>query len=197
MNFVKKLQIKVRRKLYGNIVFHRNTSFHKSKSSKILAENGLLEINKKWCKADPFPTLLVLREHATLQVNGTFAIYSGARIYVNEYATLSLGSGYVNTDLNLSCFEKIEIGHDVAISENVTIRDSDNHEILNDNHQPTKPIKIGNHVWIGTSVTVLKGVTIGDGSIIAAGSLVNRDIPANSLAGGVPAKVLKTNIEWK
>jgi len=127
MNFVQKLQTKVRRKLYGNIVFHRNTSFHKAKSSKIFAENGLLEINKKWCKADPFPTLLVLGEHSTLQVNGTFKIYSGARIYVNEYATLSLGSGYINTELNLSCFEKIEIGHNVAISERVLIRDSDNH----------------------------------------------------------------------
>lgn len=183
--------------MYKNVIIHRNTAFERHKSSKILAENGLLEINKKWSKNDPFPSLFVLSENAKVNVLGRFEIYSGARIYVNKNAVLNLGGGYINNDLNLSCFERIDIGHGVAISENVTIRDSDNHEILNDNHQPTKPIKIGNRVWIGANVTILKGVTIGDGSIIAAGSLVNRDIPANSLAGGVPAKVLKTNIEWK
>ena len=197
MNTVQKIVFKLKVKMYKNVIIHRNTAFERHKSSKIFAENGLLEINKKWSKNDPFPSVLVLRENAKVNVSGHFRVYSGARIYVNKNAVLNLGGGYINNDLNLSCFERIDIGHGVAISENVTIRDSDNHEILNDNHQPTKPIKIGNHVWIGTSVTVLKGVTIGDGSIIAAGSLVNRDIPANSLAGGVPAKVLKTNIEWK
>ncbi len=59
------------------------------------------------------------------------------------------------------------------------------------------PIKIGNHVWIGSNVTVLKGVEIGDGSIIAAGSLVNKNIPPGVLAGGVPAKILKEGVTWK
>ncbi|MCY1423806.1 Galactoside O-acetyltransferase [compost metagenome] len=49
---------------------------------------------------------------------------------------------------------------------------------------------IGTNVFIGANVTVLKGVTIGDNSVIANGSVVNRDIPANVIAGGVPAKVL-------
>lgn len=63
--------------------------------------------------------------------------------------------------------------------------------------EPTRPIVIGNKVWIGTNVTVLKGVKIGDGCVIAAGSLVTKDIPANCLAGGVPAKVIKENVKWK
>lgn len=197
MNIAEKIIFKLRIKINKNVVFHKNTAFEGRKSCRIKAENGLLEINKKWSKNDPFPSVLVLREHAKVNVFGHFRIYSGARIYVNKNAVLNLGGGYINNDLTLSCFERIDIGHGVAISENVTIRDSDNHEILNDNHQPTKPIKIGNRVWIGTNVTVLKGVTIGDGAIIAAGSLVNKDIPANCLAGGVPAKILKSNIEWK
>ena len=61
----------------------------------------------------------------------------------------------------------------------------------------SKPIKIGNHVWIGQRATVLKGVTIGDGAVIAAGSIVTRDVPPHSLVGGIPAKVLKENVEWK
>lgn len=54
-----------------------------------------------------------------------------------------------------------------------------------------KPVKIGSNVWIGANVTVLPGVTIGDGAIIAAGAVVNRDVKANTIAGGVPAKYIK------
>ena len=77
------------------------------------------------------------------------------------------------------------------------IRDSDNHTIVRDGYTPTAPIKIGNHVWIGVNCTILKGVTIGDGAIIAAGSVVTKDVPAHSLVGGVPAKVIRTDVEWK
>ena len=54
-----------------------------------------------------------------------------------------------------------------------------------------KPVHIGNNVWIGGSVTVLPGVTIGDNAIIAAGAVVTKDVPANCIAAGVPAKVIK------
>lgn len=53
------------------------------------------------------------------------------------------------------------------------------------------PIHIGSNVWIGAGVVITKGVTIGDNSIIAAGAVVTRDIPANVIAAGVPAKVIK------
>jgi len=58
------------------------------------------------------------------------------------------------------------------------------------------PIIIGDHVWIGMNVTVLKGVTIGDGAVVAAGSMVTKDVPPHSLVAGVPAKVVKTDVEW-
>ena len=53
------------------------------------------------------------------------------------------------------------------------------------------PIRIGNNVWIGAQATVLPGVTIDDGAIIAAGAVVSRDVPANVIVGGVPAKIIK------
>jgi acetyltransferase-like isoleucine patch superfamily enzyme len=82
------------------------------------------------------------------------------------------------------------------IAENVVIRDSDNHQILGNNCRMTQPIIIGNHVWVGMNATILKGVTIGDGAIIAAGSIVTKDVKANTLVGGVPARILKENVEW-
>ena len=77
------------------------------------------------------------------------------------------------------------------------IRDSDTHTILNSNHIKTQPVYIGKNVWIGLGSIILKGVTIGDGAIIAAGSVVTKDVPSNCLVGGNPAKVIKDYIEWK
>ena len=54
-----------------------------------------------------------------------------------------------------------------------------------------KPVKIGKNVWIGANVTILPGVTIGDGAVIAAGALVSKDVEANTVVGGVPAKLIK------
>ena len=54
------------------------------------------------------------------------------------------------------------------------------------------PIHIGKRVWIGANATVTSGVTIGDNAVVAAGAVVNRDVPANTIVGGVPAKIIKT-----
>lgn len=190
------LILKIKKITKGKFIFYSKTALKYQPSSRIIINKGVLEINKKWTSNDPFPSIFALGENSKVIVQNSFAIYSGSRVYVNNNATLVLGSGYINNNLNLSCFSRIEIGYDVVISENVSIRDSDNHRVLNINHKMTKPIVIGNHVWIGMNVTILKGVTIGDGVIIAAGAVVNKDIAPNSLAGGVPAKVLKTNVEW-
>ncbi len=69
--------------------------------------------------------------------------------------------------------------------------------MLRENYKNTSPIKIGNHVWIGMRSIILKGVTIGDGSIVAAGSVVVKDVPNNCLVAGNPAKVVKKNVKWK
>lgn len=53
------------------------------------------------------------------------------------------------------------------------------------------PVKIGNGVWVGAHATILLGVTIGDNAVIAAGAVVTKDVPANAVAGGIPAKTIK------
>lgn len=60
-----------------------------------------------------------------------------------------------------------------------------------------KPITIRNHVWLGENVMILKGVTIGEGAIVAASSLVLKDVPPHTLVAGSPAKVIKDNVSWK
>ena len=94
------------------------------------------------------------------------------------------------------CFQDqggIEIGDNVLIGHRCTFA-TINHDLNPNNreHMTCKPIKIGNNVWIGSSSTILPGVTIGDGAVIAAGAVVNKDVPPNTVVGGVPAKIIKT-----
>jgi len=179
----------------GKIFFYKNTYLTYSKNSIISADKGFY-FNKSWNGSDSFPSSLFIGENAKLLINGSFIMYSGSRVSIEKDACLILGSGFINHNLNLCCFNKIEIGNNVIISDNATIRDSDNHYITHNNGVQTKPIKIGNNVWIGMNCTILKGVSIGDGAVIAAGSLVNKDVPSRCLAGGVPSKILKENIDW-
>ncbi|MDE5562493.1 MAG: sugar O-acetyltransferase [Clostridiales bacterium] len=94
------------------------------------------------------------------------------------------------------CFQDqggIQIGDNVLIGQQVVIATL-NHDLI-----PSKranmlpaPVKIGNGVWIGAHATILAGVTIGDGAVIAAGAVVTKDVPAFTVVGGVPAKIIKT-----
>ena len=58
-------------------------------------------------------------------------------------------------------------------------------------------MKIGNKVWIATNALILPGVNVGDGAIVAAGAVVTKDVPAKCMVAGVPARVVKENVEWK
>lgn len=197
MNIAKHLNKMERAK--NNIYKFKNAFIECENDAKIAVKDGCQFLfHCSWLKKDPFPSVLVLRKHGQLQVSGNFKIFSGAKIFINQDAMLTLGSGYINNYFTLHCFGKITIGEDVAIADNVTIRDSDNHVIASSpNYQMTKPVTVGNHVWIGMNATILKGVNIGDGSIVAAGSIVTRDIPARCLAAGVPARVIKENVTWE
>ncbi len=90
----------------------------------------------------------------------------------------------------------IDIGDNVSLAPDVFITASDYQfrKGIPFRHQPKRDrdIIIGNGVWLGTKVIVTAGVTIGDGCIVAAGAVVTKDLPENSVAGGIPAKVIKT-----
>ena len=89
---------------------------------------------------------------------------------------------------------KVEFGDNVFVAPNCgfyTAGHPLDYKIRNQGLEYAKPIKIGNNVWIGGNVVVLPGVTIGDNVVIGAGSVVNKDIPSNSVAVGNPCKVIK------
>lgn len=95
----------------------------------------------------------------------------------------------------------ITIGNDCLLSYGIHIRTTDSHSIVCQNTgallNPPCDIKIGDHVWIGARSTLLKGSSIGNGSVIGACSLTNDKIGSNVLAAGQPAKALRHSIAWK
>ena len=106
-------------------------------------------------------------------------IWVGKRVFINAGCCFQDQGGiYIGDD----CL----IGHQVVIA---TL----NHD-LDPAHRKDllpKPVKLGNNVWVGAHATILPGVTVGDNAVIAAGAVVTKDVPANTVAAGVPAKVIK------
>lgn len=100
---------------------------------------------------------------------------------------------FINSGCHFQDQGGITIGDGTLIGHNVVLA-TINHDLKLRNNRKNHyaPIKIGSHVWIGSNATVLSGVEIGDWSVIAAGAVVTKDVPAYTVVGGVPAKIIKT-----
>jgi len=124
---------------------------------------------------------------------GVVLLCSGER---NNKAKLSIGEGsYINRGTFLDAVESLTIGRHVAIGPGCYITDHDHG--LDPSRPPlaqqmiAAPTRIEDWVWIGANAVILKGVTIGQRTIIGAGSVVTRDLPPNVIAVGVPARVVR------
>ena len=129
-------------------------------------------------------------------VDETFALFPpfhtdcGKNIHIGTHVFINMGCKFQDQG-------GIFIGNGTLIGQNVVLA------TLNHAMQPSeritmipKPIHIGEHVWIGSNATILPGVTIGDGAVVAAGAVVTKDVPKNTVVGGVPAvKIREIEIE--
>lgn len=177
----------------GRLFADTNTHLILEKGSTINL-NCDLRLNDKCIVNNGRSTILRIDKNGTLNVLGDAAIFYGADITVFTGGTLNIGNSFINSDSKIRCHSNITIGDDCAISHNLTIMDSNAHYLNGDNRK--EDIKIGDHVWIGTHVTILSGISVGDGAVIAAGSLVNKDVEPRTMVAGVPAHVIKTDVEW-
>jgi len=166
------------------------------KSAQIIL-NANLTLGRKQNRKSRHEMLFTLGKNSSIEVNGNFTIHSGSDVRVYDNGKLILNGGFCNFGTQIYCFKKITIGKGCVIARHVLIIDSDAHHLLDSTRPMTEEIKIGNNVWIGYRAMILKGVTIGDGSVIAAGAIVTKDVPEKCLVAGVPAKVIRENVEWK
>jgi acetyltransferase-like isoleucine patch superfamily enzyme len=114
------------------------------------------------------------------------ATHEGGKLLIGEKV-------FINYGTSISAHKLVQIGSGCAIGQYAIILDCDFHTpgLLDEGHGTPRPIVVEENVWLGARVTVLKGVTIGRGTVVAAGSVVTSSLPAGVLAGGVPAKVIK------
>ena len=139
---------------------------------------------------------VVENEGGRIEIGKNFALFSylsKVQLYAGPHGRLEIGDDvFVNNGSVLSASQLIRIGSRVNIAPDCVLIDNDFHGVADRDSAPKMaPIILEDDVWLGTRVVVLRGVTIGRGSVIAAGSVVTNDVPPGVLAGGVPAKVLK------
>ena len=152
------------------------------------------------------PTCLFMAANTTLNINdgpitrygkGPYNLRYGAYIEILNGGTLTIGQGAANVGLTIMCAKEVTIGNGVRIGRNVSIRDWNGPHVIVDAHfRNHAPVHIEDHVWLCSGCTIMPGVTVGKGSVVAANATVTKDVPPYSLVAGTPAKVIKSNIQW-
>lgn len=116
-----------------------------------------------------------------------------ARIYIGD-------DTYVGDGSYILAVEEVNIGRGCAISWDVLFMDTSSHPFAVRGEELTtiiEPVTVEDHVWIGCRAVILKGVTIGEGAVVANNAVVTRDVPPRTLVGGNPARVIKEDVIWE
>ena len=138
--------------------------------------------------------------NVSLGRNGTLSAWKKYNLIKYQPEIIIQDDTSIGDEFHITCINKIRVGKSVLMGKKVTITDN-SHGINTINERNISPIRrdlftkgaviIGDNVWIGDKATILPGVTIGNGSIVAANSVVSKDIPEFVVAAGIPAKVIK------
>jgi acetyltransferase-like isoleucine patch superfamily enzyme len=153
--------------------------------------------SKQFPFLDRTPCALQMYENSKIIINGLVVITPGVIVSLTKNAILEFGDNVtINVGSKIICHEHISIGSNVLVGWEAQVMDSDGHIIDRTTYKNSKPIHIGDNVWIGSRATILKGGTIGNGSVVAAGAVVTKNVLANSLVGGVPARIIRSETKW-
>lgn len=168
-----------------------------------LSSNTEFDINHRLIIGGGFPsssnTIFATTSGSSISQTGDGMAKIFPDCFLRIEGDFSIGNSWINHGSYIRCQDKITIGDGCAISWNVDIIDYDGHQIkIGGEEKPTyDPINIMDDVWIGYNSSINKGVTIGEGSVIASNSTVVSDIPPNTLAAGSPAEVVRENVTWE
>lgn len=189
------LYLRVRKPRSTSIrVMNRSSIYFANSATIIMDEQSYLEINRQDYQIEKGKICrLSIADKARLHICGNVSLLRDSTIYIHPNAQLTIGNNtYLNGSL-IDCSYQIAIGNDCALADGVRIMDNSWHL---PNSQKEGVVRIGNKVWIATNALILPGVTIGDGAIVAAGAVVTKDVPAKCMVAGVPARIIKENVEW-
>lgn len=176
--------------LLGKIIIYSRSIFlfiiYKIRFGSRLSIHVLNSIRGKWN--------LWIDKQSTIQCGRFLMILGPAYFKTVCGGKLKIGNRcFFNRNCSITCVDEISIGDGCTFANNLVIVDHD-HNIYSDRKKKpytTGKISIGNNVWVGANVTILKGVAIGNNAVIAAGAVVTHDVDENCIYGGVPAKRIK------
>ncbi len=180
------------------IIPFKNSVVELGENAEIVLE-GVIHLGINKLKGSKAETYVRIAKNAKWIVHEDVLLFFDTFVDVHEDACFETKFFSANSGSVIVVGKRIEFGHDVMIGRNVTIYDSDFHEVLDETGTPinfNQEVVIEDHVWLTNNITVLKGVRIGEGALISAMSLVRKDVPPHSLAAGIPAKILKDDVNW-
>lgn len=149
--------------------------------------HGPLFVGTRRIKESRQETRLRMEQGAKIIVNETCSFGAGSNVEIYKNATLEVGTLNSNAELTIICGERITLGSPVNIARNATVRDTSGHLLALPGYKKSRPVIVGNHVWICTESTVMPGVTIGDGAIVGACSYVTKKVPPFTIVQNNPA----------
>lgn len=141
---------------------------------------------------------LVIQNGGILKFDGTANICEGCTVRADGGEIQFGDNFYMNSNSIIWSNQKIAFGANVVLGYDVYIRDDDGHFMIRDGvkQMKAKPISIGNHVWIGAYAKILKGVSLGDDTVVAMGSYVTKCFGSNVTVAGIPAKEIQQHTNW-
>jgi acetyltransferase-like isoleucine patch superfamily enzyme len=189
------------------IVASRSTRFELARGASIETDGRVVVDYQRFAGPDWFGELpagpariRMTARTSRLRLAPGVRIAGGTQLVVGPDATIQIGAGtFVNPNSRILCARSVTIGSRCAISWRVAIFDFiGGHPLTIEGRrlEDTAPIEIGDEVLIGAGATVLRGVTIGAGAVVAAASVVTRDVPSGVLIAGNPARVISTDVNW-
>lgn len=147
-------------------------------------------------------TVMDVKKSGKIVFKNDAHIGHGAILSVKEHGVLTLGANFaISGTTSIVCYNNISIGNNVQFSWDSLVIDSDAHHVIDESGNytaNTRPIIIGNNVWIGTRTTILKGTAVNDNCVIGSASLLNKQYPSpNMLIAGSPAREIRKITGWK
>jgi acetyltransferase-like isoleucine patch superfamily enzyme len=137
---------------------------------------------------------------ATLHLGRWSWIGHGSKIRVHEGEVRIGAKSVVGQECTISAFQHVSIGRECVIADRVMLIDFDHGVVEVD--RPIRlqgiykrDVRVGNNVWIGYGACILRGVTVGDNAVIGTAAVVTKDVPANAIVGGVPARIIRMRDE--
>jgi acetyltransferase-like isoleucine patch superfamily enzyme len=173
----------------GEIISATDKDAYKMREASFATKKLLMEMNNS---SDPNEIINFLSQITATEIDESVTVFTP--LYINYGKNTKIGNNaFINFDCVFLDLGGITIEENVLIAPKVSLLSEGHPTSIEDRHSLIpKPILIKKNAWIGANATILPGVTIGENSVVAAGAVVSKDVPNNTIVGGIPAKILKT-----